>query len=85
MSAPATNELPGTAERAAARARPPQGPRAGAAAAGSTPAAALSAGAAFALHRLTGLALVVYLYVHLGVLSMLLDRRVGLERLPRAS
>ena len=25
----------------------------------------------------------VYLYVHLGVLSMLLDRRVGLERLPR--
>ena len=29
-------------------------------------------GRAFALHRLTGLALVVYLYLHLGVLSMLL-------------
>ena len=29
-------------------------------------------GRSFALHRLTGLALVVYLYVHLGVLSMLL-------------
>lgn len=29
-------------------------------------------GRAFALHRLTGLALVFYLYVHLGVLSMLL-------------
>lgn len=29
-------------------------------------------GRAFALHRLTGLMLVAYLYVHLGVLSMLL-------------
>jgi len=29
-------------------------------------------GRAFALHRLTGIALVVYLYVHLGILSMLL-------------
>jgi succinate dehydrogenase / fumarate reductase cytochrome b subunit len=29
-------------------------------------------GRSFALHRLTGLALIVYLYVHLGVLSMLL-------------
>jgi len=29
-------------------------------------------GRSFALHRLTGLALVVYLYAHLGVLSMLL-------------
>ena len=29
-------------------------------------------GRAFALHRLTGLALLAYLYVHLGVLSMLL-------------
>ena len=32
-------------------------------------------GRAFALHRLTGLALVFYLYVHLGVLSMLLVGR----------
>jgi succinate dehydrogenase / fumarate reductase cytochrome b subunit len=29
-------------------------------------------GRSFALHRLTGIALVLYLYVHLGVLSMLL-------------
>jgi len=32
-------------------------------------------GRAFAVHRLTGLALVLYLYVHLGVLSMLLVGR----------
>jgi succinate dehydrogenase / fumarate reductase cytochrome b subunit len=29
-------------------------------------------GRTFALHRVTGLALVAYLYIHLGVLSMLL-------------
>jgi len=29
-------------------------------------------GRSFALHRITGIALVIYLYVHLGVLSMLL-------------
>lgn len=32
-------------------------------------------GRAFALHRLTGLALVLYLYIHLGVLSILLVGR----------
>ena len=32
-------------------------------------------GRAFALHRLTGIALVIYLYVHLGILSMLLVGR----------
>jgi len=32
-------------------------------------------GRAFALHRLTGLALIFYLYVHLGILSMLLIGR----------
>jgi succinate dehydrogenase / fumarate reductase cytochrome b subunit len=71
MSAPVTNELPGTTERAQRGPVHHKGP--GPAASGwLDPRGRALGGRAFALHRLTGLALVVYLYVHLGVLSMLL-------------
>ena len=71
MSAPVTNEPPGTAERAQPGPVHHKGP--GPAPSGwLDPRGRALGGRAFALHRLTGLALVVYLYVHLGVLSMLL-------------
>ena len=71
MSAPVTNEPPGTAQRAQPGPVHHKGP--GPAASGwLDPRGRALGGRAFALHRLTGLALVVYLYVHLGVLSMLI-------------
>ena len=71
MSVPATTDLPGTTERAERGPVHHKGP--GPAASGwLDPRGRAIGGRAFALHRLTGLALVVYLYVHLGVLSMLL-------------
>lgn len=69
-------ELPGSRER---RARGPvrhHGP--GPAPAGwLDPRGRTLGGRAFALNRLTGLALVVYLYLHLGVLSILLGGASG--------
>jgi succinate dehydrogenase / fumarate reductase, cytochrome b subunit len=71
MSARPTTELPGATERAQRGPVHHKGP-------GPAPTGWLDprgrslGGRTFALHRLTGLALVVYLYVHLGVLSMLL-------------
>ena len=71
MSAPVTNEPPGTAQRAQPGPVHHKGP--GPAPTGwLDPRGRALGGRAFALHRLTGLALVVYLYVHLGVLSMLI-------------
>jgi succinate dehydrogenase / fumarate reductase cytochrome b subunit len=71
MSAPTTHELPGTAERTAPGPVRHKGP--GPAVSGwLDPRGRAVGGRTFALHRLTGLALVIYLYVHLGVLSMLL-------------
>ncbi|MGZ4268355.1 MAG: hypothetical protein ACXVSX_04005 [Solirubrobacteraceae bacterium] len=71
MSTPSTDELPGSAERAAPGPVHHKGP--GPTASGwLDPRGRSVGGRSFALHRLTGLALVVYLYVHLGVLSMLL-------------
>ena len=71
MTPTATDELPGTAERAQPGPIHHKGP--GPAATGwLDPRGRALGGRAFALHRLTGLALVVYLYVHLGVLSMLI-------------
>lgn len=71
MSAPVTSELPGTVERAERGPVHHKGP--GPAPSGwLDPRGRALGGRAFALHRLTGLALVIYLYVHLGVLSMLL-------------
>jgi succinate dehydrogenase / fumarate reductase, cytochrome b subunit len=71
MSEIASTELPGTAERAAPGPIRHKGP--GPAAVGwLDPRGRAVGGRSFALHRLTGLALIVYLYVHLGVLSMLL-------------
>jgi succinate dehydrogenase cytochrome b subunit len=69
--APAAPELPGTALRELPGPVHHKGP--GPAASGwLDPRGRAVGGRAFALHRLTGLALVFYLYVHLGVLSMLL-------------
>jgi succinate dehydrogenase cytochrome b subunit len=63
--------LPGAAERA--RRGPVRHRGAGPpVSAWVTPRGRALGGRAFALHRLTGAALVVYLYVHLGVLTMLL-------------
>jgi succinate dehydrogenase / fumarate reductase cytochrome b subunit len=74
MSAPATPELPGTAERAEPGPVHHKGP--GPAPSGwLDPRGRAIGGRTFALHRITGLALVLYLYVHLGVLSMLLIGR----------
>jgi succinate dehydrogenase / fumarate reductase cytochrome b subunit len=67
----ATRELPGTAERA--RRGPVRHKGRGPAATGWVdPRGRATGGRSFALHRITGIALVIYLYVHLGVLSMLL-------------
>ncbi len=67
----ATTELPGTAERTEQGPVHHKGP--GPAPTGwLDPRGRAIGGRTFALHRLTGLALLVYLYVHLGVLSMLL-------------
>jgi succinate dehydrogenase cytochrome b subunit len=64
-------ELPGTDERELPGPMHHKGP--GPAVSGwLDPRGRAVGGRAFALHRLTGLALVFYLYVHLGVLSMLL-------------
>ncbi|MGO9900457.1 MAG: hypothetical protein ACLP0J_12340 [Solirubrobacteraceae bacterium] len=71
MSDPASERLPGAAERAAPGPVHHKGP-------GPRPSGWLdprgraAEGRAFALHRITGLLIVVYLYVHLCVLSMLL-------------
>jgi succinate dehydrogenase / fumarate reductase cytochrome b subunit len=71
MSSLPTTELPGTAERAERGPVHHKGP--GPAVSGwLDPRGRALGGRTFALHRLTGLALVLYLYVHLGVLSMLL-------------
>jgi succinate dehydrogenase / fumarate reductase cytochrome b subunit len=71
MSAPATNELPGTAERRLSGPVHHKGP--GPAESGwLDPRGRGHGGRALALHRITGLVIVCYLYLHLGVLSMLL-------------
>ena len=71
MSEPATNELPGTAERALAGPVHHKG-RGPAASGWLEPRGRGRGGRALALHRLTGLVIVLYLYLHLAVLSMLL-------------
>jgi succinate dehydrogenase / fumarate reductase cytochrome b subunit len=74
VSDPATNELPGTAERALRGPVHHKGP--GPAESGwLEPRGRGHGGRALALHRLTGLVIVVYLYLHLAVLSMLLIGR----------
>ena len=71
MNDPTLQPLPGAAERARRGPVPHKG-------AGPpvtswvTPRGRALGGRAFALHRLTGAALVLYLYAHLGVLTMLL-------------
>ena len=71
MSEPATNELPGTAERALPGPIHHKGP--GPAESGwLEPRGRGHGGRALALHRVTGLVIVLYLYLHLAVLSMLL-------------
>jgi succinate dehydrogenase / fumarate reductase cytochrome b subunit len=68
------NELPGTAERALSGPIHHKGP--GPAESGwLEPRGRGHGGRALALHRVTGLVIVVYLYLHLGVLSMLLVGR----------
>jgi len=67
----ATNELPGTAERAQPGPIRHKGP--GPSESGwLDPRGRGHGGRALALHRITGLVIVCYLYLHLGVLSMLL-------------
>ena len=74
MNPPPTDGLPGTAERALAGPIRHKGP--GPAQAGwFDPRRRGHGGRALALHRLTGLVIVLYLYLHLGVLSMLLIGR----------
>ncbi len=69
-------ELPGARERARRGPVRHHGP--GPAPAGwLDPRGRTLSGRAFALNRLTGLALVVYLYLHLGVLSILLGGESG--------
>jgi succinate dehydrogenase cytochrome b subunit len=71
MSGTTRDQMPGAAERARRGPVPHKG--AGPpVTAWVTPRGRALGGRAFALHRLTGAALVVYLYVHLGVLTMLL-------------
>ncbi len=71
MCDPAAERLPGAAERAAPGAGLPQGP--GPRETGwRDPRGRAAEGRGFALHRITGLLLVVYVYVHLWILSMLL-------------
>ena len=70
----ATNELPGTAERAEPGPVRHKGP--GPSESGwLDPRGRGHGGRALALHRITGLVIVFYLYLHLGVLSMLLIGR----------
>ena len=74
MSDSGVNELPGTAERALPGPVRHKGP--GPAESGWLEPRGRGHGArALALHRVTGLVIVVYLYLHLGVLSMLLIGR----------
>lgn len=74
MSDQATNELPGTAERALRGPVHHKGP--GPAESGwFEPRGRGHGGRALSLHRITGLVIVVYLYLHLAVLSMLLIGR----------
>lgn len=74
MSDSSVNELPGTTERAAPGPIHHKGP--GPAESGwLEPRGRGHGGRALALHRLTGLVIVVYLYLHLAVLSMLLIGR----------
>jgi succinate dehydrogenase / fumarate reductase, cytochrome b subunit len=71
MSDSAQEQLPGAAERSAPGPIHHKGP--GPAPSGwLDPRGRAAEGRAFALHRITGLLLVLYMYVHLGVLSMLL-------------
>jgi succinate dehydrogenase / fumarate reductase, cytochrome b subunit len=74
MSEPPTDGLPGSAERALPGPVHHKGP--GPAESGwFEPRHRRPGGWALALHRLTGLVIVFYLYLHLGVLSMLLVGR----------
>jgi succinate dehydrogenase / fumarate reductase cytochrome b subunit len=71
MSDQAFSELPGSSERAERGPVHHKGP--GPRWSGwLDPRGRTISGRSFALHRITGLALLVYLYLHLGVLSMLL-------------
>ncbi len=71
MSDPDREQLPGAAERAAPGPVHHKGPGPGPSG-WLDPRGRAAEGRAFALHRITGLLIVVYLYVHLCVLSMLL-------------
>jgi succinate dehydrogenase / fumarate reductase cytochrome b subunit len=74
MTDPAASELPGTAERTLPGPLHHKGP--GPAESGWLEPRGRGHGVpALAVHRLTGLLIVVYLYLHLGVLSMLLIGR----------
>ena len=74
MNEPTIDELPGAAERALLGPIHHKGP--GPAATGwIDPRRRRHGGRALALHRLTGMVIVLYLYLHLGVLSMLLIGR----------
>lgn len=74
MSQAASDDLPGTAERASAGPIRHKGP--GPAESGwLDPRGRGHGGRALALHRVTGVVIVCYLYLHLGVLSMLLIGR----------
>jgi succinate dehydrogenase cytochrome b subunit len=74
VSEPATDELPGAAERALPGPIRHKGP--GPSESGwLDPRGRGHGGRGLALHRVTGLVIVVYLYLHLGVLSMLLIGR----------
>jgi len=73
-ASPAASELPGTAERSAPGPVHHKGP--GPAESGWVdPRRRGLGGRALALHRITGLVIVFYLYLHLAVLSMLLIGR----------
>jgi succinate dehydrogenase / fumarate reductase cytochrome b subunit len=74
MREPASDDLPGAAERALPGPIHHKGP--GPAQSGwIDPRRRGHGGRGLALHRLTGLVIVLYLYLHLGVLSMLLVGR----------
>ena len=74
MSEPTTSEIPGAAERRLPGPVRHKGP--GPSESGwLDPRGRGHGGRAMALHRLTGLVIVVYLYLHLGVVSMLLIGR----------
>ncbi|MGZ4201362.1 MAG: hypothetical protein ACXVRH_04810 [Thermoleophilaceae bacterium] len=74
MSDQASSELPGSSERAERGPVHHKGP--GPRWSGwLDPRGRTISGRSFALHRITGLALLCYLYLHLGVLSMLLVGR----------